>query len=187
MAYKIIIFGPPGSGKGVQSQLLSTQLQIPSISSGDCIRDLLKSNNPKFSNWTKIINSGSLLPDLALFEIISNKFDTLNSNGNIIADGFPRTKSQAKLFHESSLLPLEMTYVFILKINKDVLIERIIKRSNIENRSDDNVQAFNNRYTIYLDHQANIQSFYKNVFQINADRPKEIINSEILAICKNST
>ena len=158
----IIIFGPPGAGKGTQAKILVDKLNSFQISTGDLLRNEIK-NDTEIGK--KIINSmddGKFVEDEIVNKLLEKTI--LNSKkNNLIFDGYPRTINQAK--NLNSLLSKynqKIEYIFFLNVNKDSIIKRIEKRKILEKRNDDHYDTILKRYDIYMKNTKPVLEFYSN-------------------------
>ena len=125
----IILFGPPGAGKGTQATLLKEQLSLNHISSGDLFRHHLKTKSPLGIKAAEFMNSGLLVPDDLTIEIILDKLCNVSSKQGFMLDGFPRTISQAKaLSTQMDKLSLSIDAVIFINVNESELLKRISGR-----------------------------------------------------------
>ena len=157
----IILFGPPGAGKGTQAKHLVKKINGFQISTGDILRDEIK----KDSDIGKIIindmNDGKFISDKIVNELIKAIiFDPLKKN-KLIFDGYPRSLSQAYnldlLLKESNQ---KIDLIFFLNVNKNIIVDRIKKRKIIENRSDDELDTILRRYDTYMETTKPVLEFY---------------------------
>ncbi len=157
----IILFGPPGAGKGTQSKYLVNKLNGFQISTGDMLRDEIKKDSMIGKKIINNMNDGKFVKDEIVNELIKNViFDPLKKN-KLIFDGYPRSISQAKnldLLLTSSNQKVGM--VFFLNVNKDTVIKRIEKRKILENRSDDDSNTIVKRYDTYMETTRPVLEFY---------------------------
>ena len=157
----IILFGPPGAGKGTQSKYLVNKLNGFQISTGDMLRDEIKKDSNIGKKIINNMNDGKFVKDEIVNELIKNViFDPLKKN-KLIFDGYPRSISQAKnldLLLTSSNQKVGM--VFFLNVNKDTVIKRIEKRKILENRSDDDSNTIVKRYDTYMETTRPVLEFY---------------------------
>ena len=134
----IILFGPPGAGKGTQSKYLINKTKGFQISTGDLLRDEMKKQTEIGKLITNDMNKGMFVNDDIVNKIIKKIALDPNKNGNLIFDGYPRSLSQAKfldtLLKDSNQI---IDYVIFLNVNKETIIKRIEKRKFLEKRSDD--------------------------------------------------
>ncbi|MEK9658123.1 MAG: nucleoside monophosphate kinase [bacterium] len=185
MSSHIVLLGPPASGKGVQSRLLSQRMSIPRISTGELIRDVIKKNTTLSTFLEDIINAGNLIPDNILVELLMNKLKSINFKKGLIADGFPRTVTQAETFERLGFFKETNRKVFVLVADKNVLTDRLSKRAKEEHRQDDNSDVFQNRYNLYLKHLRELKKYYTDLVEINAETSVEKVNEQIVKyLCK---
>tara|TARA_B100001057_G_scaffold393100_1_gene401911 strand:+ start:775 stop:1338 length:564 start_codon:yes stop_codon:yes gene_type:complete len=157
----IILFGPPGAGKGTQAKYLVKKIDGFQISTGDILRDEIKKDTDVGKIIINDMNDGKFISDEIVNKLIKSIiFDPLKKN-KLIFDGYPRSLSQAKnldlLLKESSQ---KIDLIFFLNVNKDTIIERIQKRKIIENRSDDELNITLRRYDRYMETTRPVLDFY---------------------------
>ncbi|MCO5232549.1 MAG: adenylate kinase [Chitinophagales bacterium] len=160
----LILFGPPGSGKGTQAQHLVEQYQLLHISTGDLLRSELKNETPLGLEAKKFIDKGELVPDEVVIGMISQQLDlNIGKVKGFIFDGFPRTKAQAEALDK--LLDFKgtaITQVLALDVSEDEVVERIVNRGKTSGRSDDNnKEIIKNRFNIYLKETTAVAEHYK--------------------------
>ncbi len=159
----IIIFGPPGCGKGTQSLKIAEKYDLVHISTGDIIRKEIKSGSELGTQLKNIVDKGELVPYELIIKILESALSKTNNSKGTIFDGFPRTIKQAvdldKILskdHES------ITMVLGLKVGDDSLVERLLKRAIIEGRKDDTEEVIKNRLKIYKDETCPLISWYED-------------------------
>ena len=180
----IIFIGPPGSGKGTQAHLLKEHLPNLIILTVSSLLLEKSSDGSIFGNQIKEkMDKGELIDDNVVNQILIDKFSALKGE-DILIDGYPRSLKQAeflaKLIHEEKL-----KIVFNFNVEKNVLKERILKRSQIESRKDDSV--FDKRFEIYQETYKEILNFVDlnfNLINIEANNSLESINTEIKGFLK---
>ncbi len=186
----LIIFGPPGAGKGTQAKLISDYLKVPQLSTGDILRNQLKKSDPLSLELKKTLDSGQLVSDDILNNIIIKRINEKDCINGFILDGYPRTMIQAKFLNDTlKQKNISIDYIFDFFIDELTIIERIKSRSQIENRNDDNVEVIKTRINRYYRDTKPLSDFYKKQYMsqyVALDGNKEIqeINSEILKILK---
>ncbi len=148
--FNLILFGPPGSGKGTQSANITTTYQLQHISTGDLLRDEVSRQTPLGVEAKKYMDQGLLVPDEVVIGMISSKIDETPDARGFIFDGFPRTKAQAEALDK--LLEFKNTQidlVLALEVPEEELKKRLIGRGETSGRSDDNEEVIVKRIKEY--------------------------------------
>jgi adenylate kinase len=179
----VIIFGPPGAGKGTQALNIVKKYSLYQISTGDLLRKEVKNQTVIGKHIENIISKGDFATDEIVNELIKNAiFDPLNKN-KLIFDGYPRSLSQAKnLDFLLSSSNQKIDFIFFLNVKKETIIERIKKRKILEKRSDDNLTTILKRYDTYMETTKPVLDFYSkksNFYEIDGDAKIEEISSKI--------
>ena len=135
----LVLFGPPGAGKGTQSARLIAKHQLVHLSTGDILRGEIANGTPLGLEAKKLMDQGLLVPDEVVIGMISNKLDSNPAAKGFIFDGFPRTQTQAaaldKLLQEKGT---SITQMLALNVEDEELVRRILGRGQDSGRSDDN-------------------------------------------------
>ena len=179
----IIIFGPPGGGKGTQAKYLVKKLNSFQISTGDMLRDEIKKDSEIGKKIINNMNNGKFVEDEIVNKLLEEIiFDSKKMN-KLIFDGYPRTINQAKnlesLLNKSNQ---KIDYIFFLNVNKDSIINRIEKRKILENRSDDDADTILKRYDTYMGITKPILDFYSsrsNFYEIDGSAEIDVISGKI--------
>ena len=179
----IVIFGPPGAGKGTQSKFIVNKYGLHQLSTGDLLRNEIKNKTELGSKITRIMNNGELVSD----EIVSNLISKFISNDiykhKIIFDGYPRTLDQAN--NLDNLLKAnkqKINIVLKLSVSLETVKKRILERQSQENRADDNEEIAIKRYQTYEKSSEPVLHYYKqsNLLKVvNGEATISEINSEI--------
>ena len=147
----IILFGPPGAGKGTQAKYLVNKIGGFQISTGDILRDEIKKDTDIGKMIINDMNDGKFVSDEIVNKLIKALIIDPQKKNKLIFDGYPRSLSQAKdlmsLLAESNQ---KIDLIFFLNVNKETIIKRVEKRKNIENRSDDDLNTILKRYDTYM-------------------------------------
>ena len=159
----IIIFGPPGAGKGTQAKFLVQKLNSFQVSTGDMLREEIKKDSEIGKKIVNNMNDGKFVDDEIVNRLLEKIiFDPLKKN-KLIFDGYPRTISQAKnletLLSNSNQ---KIDYIFFQNVKKDVILKRIEKRKEEEKRSDDEASIILKRYDTYMDVTKPVLNYYAN-------------------------
>ncbi|MEX1010919.1 MAG: adenylate kinase [Balneolaceae bacterium] len=159
---KIVLFGPPGAGKGTQAQKIKKVFQIPHLSTGDIFRDAIRNRTELGKRVKSILDSGELVPDQTVVDLVSEELEKeIYSNGYIL-DGFPRTVAQAESFQNILNKKGEsLSAVVSLEVPETELIRRILSRD--EGRSDDTEEKVQKRLQVYRNETEPVKAFYKNL------------------------
>jgi adenylate kinase len=161
--YNIVLFGPPGAGKGTQSEKLIEKYGLTHLSTGDLFRKHLGEGTELGVLAKKYMNEGRLVPDEVVIGMVEDKInESKNSTQGYIFDGFPRTTAQAEALDEMlAIHGLSISGMIALDVPEDVLKVRIIERGKTSNRVDDqDEQKINTRIKVYLDETLPVADFY---------------------------
>ena len=182
----IILFGPPGAGKGTQAKYLVNKIDGFQISTGDLLREEIKKDTDIGKRIIKNMNDGKFVSDEIVNDIIKNIILDPRKKSKLIFDGYPRSISQAK--NLNSLLGdsnQKIDCVFFLNVDKDTIIKRIEKRKILEKRSDDDEETILKRYDTYMDVTKPVLDFYskkENYHEIDGSLEIDNISQKIAQI-----
>ena len=167
----IILFGPPGAGKGTQAKYLVKKLSAFQVSTGDILRDEIKNNTYIGKKIISNMNEGKFIDDEIVNKLIENIVSNPLKKNKLIFDGYPRSLMQAEnltlLLNKSNQ---KINFIFFLNVNKETIIKRIKKRKNLENRTDDDLDTILKRYDKYMETTKPVLDFYSknaNFFEID--------------------
>ncbi len=159
----LVLFGPPGAGKGTQSQKLIDKYQLVHLSTGDILRSEIAQGTTLGGEAKKLMNQGMLVPDEVVIRMISNKLDSNPNAKGFIFDGFPRTVAQAEALDE--LLETKSSSIsgmIALEVNDDELEKRLLMRGKQSGRPDDaNPEVIHNRIVEYNSKTTPVANYYK--------------------------
>lgn len=191
----IILFGPPGSGKGTQSKMLLKKYKLEYISTGDILREQIAEQTPLGIEAKDLIDKGQLVPDELVVQLLENKLTENSDTNGFIFDGFPRTLVQAYIL-EGLLLKINtsLNMVIALDVDRNELTKRLLNRAHIEGRSDDNEIVIQERFREYDNKTLPVIEFYKSrdmFTPINGmgtqDKVFERVENVIDSVVKEST
>ena len=179
----IILFGPPGAGKGTQAKYLVKKLDGIQISTGDMLRDEIKKDSEIGKKIIKDMNDGKFVNDDIVNDLIKDTISDPQKKNKLIFDGYPRSLTQAKnLDLLLSKKKQKINFIFFLNVNKDTIIKRIEKRKILENRSDDDLNTILKRHDTYMETTRPVLNFYsKNpkFYEIDGTSKIEVITAKI--------
>ena len=157
----IILFGPPGAGKGTQSKYLVNKLNAFQISTGDILREEINKNSDIGKAITNDMKNGKFISDDIVNKLIENLVSDPQKKNKLIFDGYPRSLSQAKnlerLLNNSNQ---NIDLILFLNADKETVLKRLEKRKIIENRSDDVSDTIIRRYEKYMETTQPVLNFY---------------------------
>ena len=211
---KIIFLGAPGSGKGTQSALLSKKLEIPAISTGDIIREVLKSGGKQAEILKNYTENGKLVPDNLVIDLLKARLANSDCSNGYILDGFPRTVSQAEALQK---MGINIDLVIDINIDDDLICKRMLNRlvcskcgsvfnsatemkpkvenicdncgSKLIQRKDDTEETIRTRLKVYKEQTLPLRDYYysKNLLKnIDGSKPIKESSAEVLNLVKNN-
>jgi len=161
--FNLILFGPPGSGKGTQSEKLMAKYGLKHLSTGDLLRNEISRQTPLGKEAQNFMDKGQLVPDEVVIGMISSALDENPDTKGFLFDGFPRTQEQAKALDK--LLKLKkapIAAMLALDVSEEELIKRLLKRGETSGRSDDdNENVIRARIAEYRSKTAVVADYYK--------------------------
>ena len=158
---RIVLLGPPGSGKGTQAELLVEELKLPHISTGELLRSAAKAGTELGQKAKMIIDRGELVSDEIMLGLITERLSRDDVESGFILDGYPRNINQAKaldkiLEHQGQ----PMVEVLHIDLDAELVVQRIAGRAAQEHRSDDVEEVVRNRLRIYTEQTAPVVDYY---------------------------
>ena len=184
----IIIFGPPGAGKGTQAKYLVKKLNSFQISTGDMLREEIKKDSDIGKKIINNMNEGKFVEDEIVNKLLEKIIFDTNKKNKLIFDGYPRTINQAKnlenLLNKSNQ---KIEHVLFLNVDKDLIIKRIEKRKVLEKRSDDDANTILKRYDTYMEVTKPVLDYYSknyNFHEVDGSIEIEGISQKIEEILK---
>ena len=179
----VILFGPPGAGKGTQAKNLVKQLNSFQISTGEMLRDEIQKNSEIGKKIVEDMNDGRFVSDEIVNSLIEKVISDPGKKNKLIFDGYPRSLTQAKNLDKLLIKTNQkINFVFFLNVNKETIIKRIKQRKTIENRSDDNLNTIVKRYDKYMETTKPVLEFYSknsNFFELDGSTKVEEITAKI--------
>lgn len=181
----LVLFGPPGAGKGTQSEKLINKYGFVHISTGDLFRWHTKNETALGKKVKEIMNSGALVPDEITIAMLKEELDKNPNAKGFLFDGFPRTVAQAesldKFMKENGSA---IHHVIALDVSEAELRARIAKRRTVENRADDEEEKLNKRINEYFSKTIHVLPHYKNQGRLKTVKGVGAIDDIFNDICK---
>ena len=160
----IVLFGPPGSGKGTQSEKIIEKYGLKHISTGDLLREEVAAKTELGLQAKAIMDKGELVSDKIVIGMIRKKLDENKEGAGFIFDGFPRTVEQARELRKALTDYDERVGVMIsLEVPREELVKRLLKRGEETGRSDDNLETINNRIDVYNRQTIPVTYYYQKM------------------------
>jgi adenylate kinase len=157
----IVLFGPPGSGKGTQAEKIINKYNLKHLSTGDLLRAEIANKTDLGIKAKSIMDKGALVPDEIVIGMIEKRINSENKPKGFIFDGFPRTVAQAKSLDKMlTEKKAAITLMISLDVKGQELINRLLKRGKEQGRSDDNLETIENRIKVYEDQTKPVMNYY---------------------------
>jgi len=183
--FNLILFGPPGSGKGTQSEKLIAKYGLKHLSTGDLLRNEISLQTPLGKEAQSFMDKGQLVPDEVVIGMISSALDTNPGAKGFLFDGFPRTSAQAKAL--DNLLELKKAPIIVmlaLEVSEEELIKRLLKRGQTSGRTDDNNEnVIRARINVYHTDTAVVADHYKAFDKVVMVKGEGTINEIFDRLC----
>ena len=208
----IVIFGPPGAGKGTQAARITETTNLPQVSTGDMLRAAVKAGTPTGLEAKKFMEAGELVPDSVIIDLIKDRIQLPDAVNGVMFDGFPRTIPQAEALEKIT----KVTHVIAIDVPDNRIVERICGRyscadcgnvyhdtfnptnqpgicdscgsSSMKRRADDNEETVMSRLSAYHNQTSPLADWYaeRGIFhKIDGDREIDIISQNILSVLSN--
>ena len=162
-ARRLLLLGPPGAGKGTQAQLLVARLEIPQVSTGDMLRAAVAAGSEVGRQAKAYMDAGKLVPDEVVIGVAEERLRQPDAKRGFILDGFPRTTAQAQAL--DVMLPklgCRLERCVALAVDEDELVKRLLRRAELEVRSDDNETSIRTRMREYREKTEPLIAYYRS-------------------------
>lgn len=185
----LVLFGPPGAGKGTQSQKLIDQYQLIHISTGDLFRAHIKNQTPLGQQVSKLIAEGELVPDSITIAMLEEEVEKNKNANGFIFDGFPRTVPQAEELDKFLIgKGTQINGVIALDVTQEELTRRIAERHKISGRVDDDAEKLKKRIAEYFEKTIHVLPYYEGqekLTKVNGIGEIEVIFNQLCAVINN--
>lgn len=188
---RLVLLGPPGSGKGTQAERLVEALHVPHLSSGQLLREVVAARTPLGRQAKPIIERGGLVPDRLVSDMIAERIQRKDAERGFILDGFPRTVAQAKMLEQAlAKQGQELDAVLQIAVTEEALIGRVLRRAREAKergevaRPDDDPEIFKQRMASYRAETEPVIEHYRKLGKlrtVNGDLPVPAVTQQLLA------
>ncbi len=161
-ARRLLLLGAPGAGKGTQARFLVERLGVPQISTGDMLRAAVAAGSEVGRQAEAIMERGELVSDDIVIQVARERLAEDDARDGFVLDGFPRTTAQARALDEllaESGARLERCVALV--VDEEAVVQRLLKRAEIEGRADDNEETIRNRMAVYREQTAPLLDHYR--------------------------
>ena len=183
MPLDVVVVGPPGAGKGTQAKLIEADRGIPQIATGDMLRAAIAAGTELGRRVKEIVDSGELVPDALMIELIRERLAADGAAGGFVLDGFPRTLAQAEALDETlAEVHRALSVVLDFHLAEDVAVERLVGRERNEGRSDDAPEVIRRRLEVFHAQTEPLLEHYRVrgiLVQIHAGRSIGEVQAEV--------
>lgn len=188
---RLVLLGPPGSGKGTQAERLVEALHVPHLSSGQLLREVVAARTPLGRQAKPIIERGGLVPDRLVSDMIAERIQRKDAERGFILDGFPRTVAQAQMLEQAlAKQRQELDAVLQIAVTEEALIGRVLRRAREAKergevaRPDDDPEIFKQRMASYRAETEPVIEHYRKLGKlrtVNGDLPVPAVTQQLLA------
>ncbi|MDR2975329.1 MAG: adenylate kinase [Propionibacteriaceae bacterium] len=160
---RMLIMGPPGAGKGTQGKKVAEEFGIPEISTGAIFRSNVAEKTELGKVVSAIMEKGELVPDSVTVDLVADRLAKPDTAPGFLLDGFPRTVPQAEALDGIlAKLGIALDAVLSLVVDGETLVQRMMKRAEIEGRADDNEETIRRRFEVYTAETEPLLALYRD-------------------------
>lgn len=183
--FNLILFGPPGSGKGTQSDKLVAQYGLVHLSTGNLLRQEIADKTPLGLEAKSFMDKGQLVPDEVVIGMVDSYFDHHKDASGFLFDGFPRTVAQAEALDKLlKLKRTEIAAVLALEVGEEELVKRLLNRGKTSGRSDDtNEEVIRKRFSVYSNETTPVADHYKKAKKFQSIKGEGTVDEIFQSIC----
>ena len=189
MATYVVLMGAPGAGKGTQAKKLENKLGLPQVATGDLFRYNQKHETELGKLARTYIDKGQLVPDNVTVAMVRARLIQPDCAQGVILDGFPRNTNQAEAL-EGLLAEFHSTIKVVpyIHVSQDELVKRLLKRAEIEGRSDDNEETIRTRMKVYAEQTQPLLDYYQDkdlLVEVNGEQDIDKVFQQLLEVVSN--
>jgi adenylate kinase len=163
-ARRLLVLGPPGAGKGTQAAKLVERLGVPQVSTGDMLREAVASGSELGARVRSTMDRGELVSDDIVIDVARQRLARDDAREGFILDGFPRTVVQARALDAMlDEMGCKLERCIALEVDEDAVVGRLLKRAEIEGRTDDNEETIRNRMRVYREQTEPLVEHYREL------------------------
>jgi adenylate kinase len=182
----VVLMGAPGAGKGTQAKLLQQALGLPQVATGDLFRENLRNDTDLGKLARSYMEAGELVPDEVTVAMVRDRLSRSDCQNGAILDGFPRSPAQAEAL-ETMLEEFGGKVVIVpyIHVDQEELVSRLLRRAELEGRTDDNEETIRTRMRVYRDQTTPLLDFYEKkglLYQVNGQQTVEAVNGDLIAV-----
>ncbi len=185
----VVLMGAPGAGKGTQAKLLEKELGLPQVATGDLFRHNLKNDTELGKLARSYMDKGELVPDEVTVAMVRDRLSQNDCAQGAILDGFPRSPAQADALEELlKEFDGKINVVPFIKVSQDILLQRLLKRAEIEGRTDDNEETIRVRMRVYREQTAPLLDYYREkglLVEVNGEQSIADVQKDLLALIRS--
>lgn len=186
----LILIGPPGAGKGTQAKMLEQSLGLPQVSTGDLFRHNLKNATELGKLAKTYMDKGELVPDAVTVAMVKDRLSQPDAANGAILDGFPRTIAQAEALDKMlAELGGRITVVPHMVVDGEALVQRLLKRAQIEGRADDSEDTIRNRMRVYEEQTRPLLDYYRQrglVVDVDGGQTIEAVQQDLKRVIETA-
>ena len=184
--FNLILFGPPGSGKGTQSDLLVTKYGLIHLSTGNLLREEISQRTPLGLEAKNFMDKGQLVPDEVVIGMIDSSLEHHKDAKGFLFDGFPRNVAQAQALDKLlELKKTEINLVLALEVSEEELVKRLLNRGKTSGRSDDNDEVvIRKRFVVYSNETTPVAEHYKRARKFQSIKGEGTVNEIFASLCE---
>ena len=186
----VLILGPQGAGKGTQAKRIASEYGIPHVATGEILRRAMAEGTPLGRRVEPIYDAGLLVPDDLMVGLIRERLAEPDTEAGFVLDGFPRTMAQAEAL-DAMLREIgkDIDVVFVLQVPEEVSIARLLRRAQIESRTDDTPESIATRLALYRSETEPLVEHYRakgKVVGVHGDRSENEVFAEIQQVLEQA-